>query len=68
MKQERPQFDSDKFYGNKCQMSQLFPDLNRPGMETENYTIYQNEFTWGRMESKRMDGEKWKKGVKVPFH
>lgn len=58
----------DKFScGSKCQTSQLFPDLNRPGMERANGTIYQKEFTQGGVQVKGV-GRKTRMGVKAPSH
>ena len=66
MKQERPQFDWGKFScGKKCQTTQLFPDLGRPGMEKANRTIYGSEFTWGA--KSREWRERNKTGSEGPF-
>lgn len=61
MKQKKPQFDLDKFSsGKKCQTSQLFPDLYRPGPERAkaNHSICRSEFLRGGVQVKGMDGEK----------
>lgn len=60
--------DWDKFScGRKCQKSQLFPDLNRPGVEKANGPIYQKGFTRGGVDAKGISG-KTRMGVKAPEH
>lgn len=68
MKQERPQSDLDMFsYGEKCQTSQLFPDLNRPAMERANHVIYPGEFPQGGVKVKGMDEEEPERELRSPF-
>lgn len=58
-KKTNSQSDLDMFScGNTSQRSQVFPDLNRPGLERENHTIYWSELTWVESKSKEWMEEK----------